>query len=252
MYYSAYASSQLKNQTVPFFSTDDGKTHLNKKWDGGDFDYRFNDLGFRSPQIKEGTDCVVTFGCSNALGVGVPEDKRFGDIIANRLGYQPYNFASVGSDFAWTAHNILLFFQNNFHKLKPKVIVVLWPDLARFSWATRNQDNDNLVHTIIPSIVKENSWEQSFMLNWSSKASLVYLLYTARAIELLCKAHKIKIVQQLTNDIDDYFNDIESLKYDYFLYNPYDHSLFWDKGRDSHIGVESHKKIAESFLQFLS
>ena len=84
-----YISNPVAEDTriINYFTTDDIEKFpelQNKNWNI-DFKYRFNSLGFRSNEIVHGKDSLVTFGCSHTLGVGVPENYRWSDLISKEL-----------------------------------------------------------------------------------------------------------------------------------------------------------------------
>lgn len=246
-----YYNNQIYNSTVNYYSTDTGKPpELNPDWTE-DFNYRFNSLGFRSNEILPKTACVVTFGCSHAVGVGVPEEKRFGDIIANKLGYNPYNFGVSGADFYIILHNILTFVENNLHNLNVKYIIILWPEIARFSWFAKDLNEKNFITTEVPRSIKKDSWQENFIINWQKYVAVPYLFNSIRSVDTIFKNLQIPVFQQLSNNLL-VENEIASLRYDTGIYNPINqYSLAWDRGRDTHFGPLTHQKIADSFLQFI-
>lgn len=63
-----------------------------------DVNYKFNSIGFRSPEYTQLKDSVIAIGNSISFGIGLPEDQMFAFQVAEQLGYD-YNNFSVGCYF---------------------------------------------------------------------------------------------------------------------------------------------------------
>lgn len=252
MFGSIYVDNGIKGQTVNYFSTDHPDYPTFNKNYTENINYRFNNLGFRSQDIVENTECVATFGCSFSMGVGIPEEKRFGNVVAERLNLAAYNFAVAGTDFAWVGHNISTFLKNQCHGLKTKYIIVLWPDIVRFSWLGFDNQNKHFIFTEMPRNIKDNTWQADFVIDWENKVGPVYQLQTMRYIEMLCELYDVKLLQQLSSHSQWIQTDLKSLKYCPEILNPeQNNTMYWDEGRDGHFGILSHEKLANAFLKFM-
>jgi len=247
---SYYFTNGIFNETREYFSTDTGVApRLNPEWTEP-FTYTFNSLGFRSKEPVPGEECVVTFGCSYTVGVGIPQEKRFGDIVARNLNLAHYDFAVEGADMIQVAHNFSTFFDKEFHQLNPKHILILWPDIARFSWLGADDRNIPLIVREVPATVDDNSWQGQFMAQWGNNVSIVYLMQCIRFVEMLCRKYNIKLLQQCVNNVFVGTN-LDSWKYCPDALNPaWNNTMYWDNSRDYHFGPISHEKIANSFLKF--
>ena len=128
-----------KKQT-PYHGPDRlGNWHGNYR--GPDFDYQFNNFGFRGPEIENNTPALVSFGPSFSVGVGIPVDLRFSDLVAKKHSLVNYSFASTGGDNLAIMRNINSFFSNNCENIDVKLLVVMWADCARFSYISHTKDD---------------------------------------------------------------------------------------------------------------
>lgn len=80
-----------------------------------DIQYRFNALGYRSPEFDQSADIrVLAVGCSYVLGVGLPEDALFHHVFAERLrarcdrGVIVWNLGSAGGSNDYIARILQL------------------------------------------------------------------------------------------------------------------------------------------------
>lgn len=252
MFKSDYIHNCIINETLDYYGTDTPDIQ-NPNWTEP-ISYRFNSIGFRSREITDIENSVVTFGCSHAMGVGVPEEKRFGDLIAKQLNLTPYNFGIGGKDFSCVSHNVLVFLNECIATKKfPKHIIIMWPDIGRFTWLRDYIDFHNFcIETELPSAVKEYSWQSNFIVKWEERVAIIYLLQCMRAIDLICKSNNVNLLQQIFSFFKFENADIDSFKICPELIHPTEKStIVWDYGRDRHPGPITHQKIADSYLKFI-
>jgi hypothetical protein len=126
------SNQHVAGSVQPFYATDDG-IDMNSEWSHGDFVYRFNSLGFRGEEPKPDVPCIVTLGCSITMGVGVPEEMRWGDLVAEHYGIQHYNFGLGGSDGLSLLENAAYLLSGRID-LDIRAMLVLWPGNNRFSY----------------------------------------------------------------------------------------------------------------------
>ena len=101
--------------------------------DNHDFTYKFNSHGFRCNEFTD-QDSIMFLGCSHTVGVGLPLEKTFSQIVSKKLNLQCANLAvpATSNDTAFR----LSF--NWIPKLKPKIVVLMSPDPARFELLLKN------------------------------------------------------------------------------------------------------------------
>jgi len=89
--------------------------------------YELNSLGYRTKEFTQNAE-LVTAGCSFTFGSGVPEEQRWGALVAKELGVEETNLGVC----AWSTHAIV---QNLFAYFReygnPKKLYCLFPDPSR-------------------------------------------------------------------------------------------------------------------------
>lgn len=223
-----------------------GNWHGNYK--GPDFNYNFNNLGFRGPELNSNDLALVSFGPSFAMGLGVPQENRYADLIAKKFNLTNFSFASTGGDNLSILRNITSFFSKNCENLNVKLIIVLWADCARFS-CIKQTDKDYIRLTYGPGWKDLSKEQTEYMLYWSQNTSELHLLEYTRIVDLLAKKHNFPIIQISTNfvKLSPHFNTPS------FYCKPiwYDDKSFikdfiaWkDFARDNHPGIKTHQSVA--------
>jgi hypothetical protein len=140
------------------------------------FTYKFNSYGFRCNEFNDDAG-IVFLGCSHTVGVGLPLEQTFSQIISKQLNLQCINLAvpatSNDTAFRLACHWI--------PKMKPKIVVMMSPDPARFELIT--QDNKiNFMPRPIPSKKYEgfyNDWvfnDDNMLLNQEKNKAGVEIL----------------------------------------------------------------------------
>jgi len=94
--------------------------------------YKRNENGHRSNSLNSlnKNNYILVTGCSHTEGIGLEEDKRYGNLLANYLGTDFYNLALGGSGQDAVFFNLL-----NWKftvKEDPKLIIYQLPNDARF------------------------------------------------------------------------------------------------------------------------
>jgi len=94
---------------------------------GHDISYVLNTKNYRSPEFISDVDAIFA-GCSNTYGVGLPEEARWSNILANKLNLSFVNLAIPGA-------SVFLILSEIMHYIKvygkPKYIFCMFPDFAR-------------------------------------------------------------------------------------------------------------------------
>lgn len=183
--------------------------------------YSFNNHGFRCEDFSN-DDSILFLGCSFTTGIGLSLEDTFGYIISKKLNLKFINLGIGGSgaNMAYRLGSCWI------PRLKPKIVIYMEPNTARFDIVVNDQD-----HFLLPGYVPkefktfyEDHWladETNFYLN-AEKSKL--------ALEYICLKNNIKF---FSGSISHY------LKYQ-------------DFARDlSHAGVKSNQTCAEKILNEL-
>jgi hypothetical protein len=89
--------------------------------------YSFNENGYRSGSFKNGTEMLAT-GCSLTFGTGIPEEFRWSNILAEKLGLSFSNLGVPGSGVTRQVRDLFAYFQEFGH---PKYIFAMFPVFNR-------------------------------------------------------------------------------------------------------------------------
>jgi len=229
-----YCHHPWAGKTVPWFPSDDIFTYKknleNKKellekyrWIGKRFDYKFNQQGFRSEEFNL-TDSILALGCSYTMGVGLPLEFTWPDIISKKLNLQYYNLG-VGSCSNDTTFKLAYHY---IPKLKPKIVVLVSPEVEHLELIDGSKKE---IKRFFPRLIKErpNDGDMLFYKKWLNDPINGKLNREKNrlAIEKLCENFKIKFV---IRDHTDLRRDL-------------------DLARDlQHPGILAQKELAEKIL----
>jgi|TARA_B110000259_G_scaffold180304_1_gene220901 hypothetical protein len=95
-------------------------------WVENPFEYTINKYGFRCPSFDDISDTpkLMTVGCSNTFGIGLPEHGIWPRMLADELNLELYNLAVPGGSSDSVYRTIKLWFD----KIKPSLIVWFFAD----------------------------------------------------------------------------------------------------------------------------
>ena len=93
----------------------------------GAITYKFNKYGFRSDEIDD-RDCMIALGCSFTIGIGLPLESTWPQIVGRQLGLVPYTMAWGGTS-ADTCFRLAEYW---IPRLTPKAVFMLAPPPSRF------------------------------------------------------------------------------------------------------------------------
>ena len=203
--------------------------------------YNRNKYGHRSPPLNslDLDNYILVTGCSHTEGIGLEEDKRYGNLLAKYLNANFYNLALGGTGQDAVFYNLLQW-KLNVPK-SPKLLVYQVPTDGRF---LKYNDDPHDKHVYSPlGIWSTNFGAEKFV----SYGDLIDLNYW--------ETQKTLILSVITKMFDC---PIITLNYNSALKNPlipkYKNDLEWDFediARDcSHPGINSHKKIADQIFEF--
>lgn len=132
-------------------------------------DYLLNSRGARSVEFFETPDLLIA-GCSQTFGIGVPQEATWGSVLAGRLDTNYVNIAHQGASFASIISNIFAYIREYG---KPKNIVVLFPDLYRFTTVSvkgiATQHGQEVRNFVLEDINIDGSQENSSKPKYSKR-----------------------------------------------------------------------------------
>jgi len=213
---------------------------------GPEYSYRFNDQGFRSPELTANDPCVVSFGCSVTMGQGVPEEKRFANLVAERYNLNHYCFAAGGSDNLCIFKNFTSFLHNNQEGLDTRLVVILWSFPSRVSICRLDARGLPWERTLVnQDSYPEDDKLADYHLGWIKHSADLYTLQFVKAADVMANLAGLKIVQLCIEEIKTPYRHIDSFysKSEWYKY-PSPLGVV-DLGRDQHPGMISHQNIAD-------
>lgn len=124
-------------------------------WQGPNFDYYFNKLGFRfSDDIPDSID-MGAFGCSFTAGLGLPDSYLWHNVLATELKLTSLNFGVSGA----SAKSISELFLITSKHIQMKHAVFLLPSYNRMQIGIKHMKKDMLTHlSLIPGLKSELSY----------------------------------------------------------------------------------------------
>ena len=126
----------------------------------GAITYKINSYGFRCDEFDD-RDCIIALGCSFTIGIGLPLESTWPQMVGQQLGLVPYTLAWGGSS-ADTCFRLAEYW---IPALKPKAVFVLTPPPSRFELIRASGTVP--VETYMPSSESCTATEiDSFLKHW--------------------------------------------------------------------------------------
>lgn len=123
--FSLFCSSNIVKNTRHIDIND--KSDIDINYGDATNSYIVNSYGYRSPHFAENTD-LVSLGCSQTFGVGIPAESVWSSLIASELGLSYANLATPG----WSVQAMVQNFFSYCSKYgNPKIVTALLPDPYR-------------------------------------------------------------------------------------------------------------------------
>jgi hypothetical protein len=182
--------------------------------------YKFNSHGFRCEEFSE-SPSIMTIGCSNTCGIGLPIEHTWSNIVANNLNLHLSNLG-IGGYSNDTAFRLCYGWID---KIKPKVLIFLQTPPSRSEIVTPTSFN-----TVC---ARNHSKYEKFYKDWISDESNDQLnsLKNSLAVQQLCSSRGIKFLSFNS----DTFRSFEI-----------------DKARDlTHCGTKSNFAFSQHVLKHL-
>ena len=133
----------VEDKSLKFWSTDSAELFkLNSKnprwrWHNTQIDYNFNSWGYRTVEYSSlGKDFILTLGCSETEGIGLPEHMRWSNLLAQQLGCDLYCGGLLGQGADTVARQSVLW---STRLRLPRAVYIQWPNATRKTFATLAQ-----------------------------------------------------------------------------------------------------------------
>ena len=101
-----------------------------------ELDYSVNSHGYRGPSL--GKSDLLTSGCSQSFGVGVPENLTWTHMLAKNNGITYNNLSYPGNSTIAMVEDVFKYFEEYGH---PKYLRLLLPDFLRFKFIKAANEN---------------------------------------------------------------------------------------------------------------
>jgi len=197
--------------------------------------YQHNSYGHRSIEPTElGNNFFITIGCSNTYGQSLCLEDTWPHQLSKLTGMNYYNLGLGAAGVDITALNLSLWFKNI--KLKPKAVIILWPESHRKFF----KDEDGRLGPLGPWVVlREDIMRSHYKTETAQEAFIDYKkLIMTGAME-----HYAEIVKTTTEEM------IKSQGIKLVVAN--DFLTYDDHARDlKHPGIESCKNLATQLTKF--
>jgi hypothetical protein len=177
-------------------------------------------------------------GCSVSHGVGVTDDTRYGQLLANQLSCKVSFLTQGGSSIAWAADQILR------SDIRPGDTVVWgltqYPRLVKFKM--------NKFSHITPQTANSKSTVEYL----ASDQVLYHSVISVNQVINFCKKTQAKLIlaSVLDEEIVNYIQDFPNIVMLYGLWGRKSSNLYPDLGSDNaHPGVKTHAFYADQIYQ---
>ena len=192
----------------------------------GAITYKINSYGFRCDEFDD-RDCMLALGCSFTIGIGLPVESIWPQIVGRQLGLVPYTMAWGGTS-ADTCFRLAEYW---IPQLMPKAVFMLSPPPSRFELI---RASGVPIENYMPQSESLSASEvDSFLKHWHTmdENSRLNQKKNKLAIQAMCAEHSIPC----------------------FMYDAFDHMA---KSREEigyardrmHGGPGGHQRLAERML----
>lgn len=193
----------------------------------GAITYKINSYGFRSDEIDD-RDCMIALGCSFTIGIGLPIDSTWPQIVGKALGLVPYTMAWGGTS-ADTCFRLAEYWIPH---LMPKAVFMLTPPPSRFE-LIRAAGQPPVENYMPQSESRSASEIDSFLKHWHTMEENARLNQKKNKLAIQAMCAEVNIP--------------------FFVYDAFDHMAMSREeigyARDRlHGGPGGHRRLAERML----
>ena len=153
----------------------------------GAITYKFNNYGFRCDDFDD-RDCMIALGCSFTIGIGLPLESTWPQLVGQTLGLVPYTLAWGGTS-ADTCFRLAEYW---IPQLMPKALFMLTPPPSRFELIRASGQPP--VENYLPQSESRSASEiDSFLKHWHTMEENARLNQKKNklAIQAMCADLKI-------------------------------------------------------------
>lgn len=231
--------------------------------------YKINKNGFRSNHFEEidsGKLSILTGGCSQSVGEGLPDNSRWQHFLLEGLDkntLQHFDISSTGASCSLIINNVISFIRNYG---SPKYIFLVFPDNARdlkFDEENNRFQNVNVDEFFLIKKDKSPKVFYEYTLNFNEYDSVMSTIKSIFALEELCRYANINLywttwfhpLSLIAKKID--FKNYVDIDWDYFgtlktIPNP-DNIKYWNFANDGlHFGVSWTSYQGKVFKEFIN
>ena len=166
----------------------------NKQYSTTDITYTINENYFRTYNKWGGGKTVACFGCSNTIGIGLPDKETWPYILNEIIGetdYSCYNFGVNGGS-ADTMSRLIMTYLNI---AKPHTIICLFPDMFRMEYVNVSRQRIMNFSPAIPFFSKHYTPEHAVIKAFTNEYFAFFnLIKNINYIESMCAERGVKFI----------------------------------------------------------
>ena len=164
----------------------------------GAITYEINSHGFRCDQFTD-DPCLVALGCSYTMGIGLPKQVLWPELVAQALGLRVVNLAWGG----YSADTCFRLAEYWVPRLRPELVVMMAPPCSRFELLLdqdllAHQHRDQLFEVIMPASQSSLSLviDSSLIRHWfgNEENQRLNSVRNRLAVQALCDLHRVRCV----------------------------------------------------------
>jgi hypothetical protein len=241
-----------------------------------DTSYRYNSLGYRS--VEFGNKNLLVSGCSNTVGIGVPIEGSWGNLLSDELNVEYDNLGILGNSIHLIVKNMFSYFKEFGN---PKNVAILFPDIRRIHLPNFNkvlkkdidfhlpyeyfvmQDSQNNIpkYSKVPHSLSDVFPNEAAMyINLQSilqleqycnslNINLIYTSWDKKTLDIINllknRTHYKYFIGEMTNNKTNCHNALKNTFSNHFDYAA-DVNMPYYEG---HFSVHTHKHYADFFLE---
>lgn len=235
-------------ETCYWFRRDSPEKNTNSIYSDTDITYTWNSYGFRSDEfVDDGRDCIITLGCSYTIGLGVPVQYTWPNLLRNKINpnIKIYNMSLAASSSDYIVRSLY----KTIETLKPKAVFVLWP---RFS-SREVAFNKTLIPFKETSLMSKskNDWNilGIFRAVLTDPSFYMYHHIKNKAFaKSICKSNSVEYYDlSLVDDIEKIINNnVKNPFTDYLKIIGHENNFPFARD-NSHFGAEWNNYIADIY-----
>lgn len=172
--------------------------------------YNRNSYGHRSKETTNlDNEFILFLGCSITVGSAVALEETFPYLVSQKLGIDYYNLAVEGSGYDLVSFNLGSWFKHI--QLKPKAIVIKWPQTVRTFRTYQNS-----IISIGPWTCKSDIGDRISEQDWRNFESVIttdyfdhYSKIIKNTVTPLLESQNIKVIEVENIDPVDYGRDLK-------------------------------------------